>query len=123
MSRRLAAVAIAEPGSSGALLPPPPAAGVKLEQTSLSGPLSEGSSSAHGAAVTPFSQERNRPVSYEDSKQHAEGAQMCGDDRERTLANQGQEPKQRHSAASKRPDGAAPDEENNDDDFGTFMNA
>ena len=124
MSRRLAAVAIAEPGSSGALLPPPPAAGAKLEQKSLSGPLSEASSSAHGAPATIFSPEGNTPVSCEDSKQHAEGAEMRGNDGDRLLANKGQEQelKQRHSAPSKPPDGAVADEVD-DDDFGTFMNA
>ena len=125
MSRRLAAVAVAEPGSGGVLLPPPPVAGTKLEQTSLSGPLCEGSSSAHGAAVTTSSQHGNTPVSCEGSKQHAEGAGMCGDDRERMLANKGreQELKQRHSAPFKPPDGSVADEVVDDDDFGTFMNA
>ncbi|CAK0785505.1 hypothetical protein CVIRNUC_008715 [Coccomyxa viridis] len=125
MSRRLAAVAIAEPGSNGALLPPPPAAGAKLEETSLSGPPSEGSSSAHGAAATISSPEGSTPVSCKASKQHAEGAEMRGDDGIRSLANKGQkqELKQSHSAPFKHPDGAVADEVDDDDDFGTFMNA
>ena len=125
MSRRLAAVSTAEPGSSGALLPPPPVSGAKLEQTSLSGPQSEGSSSAHGAAVTISSPEGNTPVSCKASKQHAEDAGMHGDDGIRSLANRGQkqELKQSHSAPFKSPDGAVADEVDDDDDFGTFMNA
>ena len=122
MSRRLSAVAIPEPGSKGGLLPPPPAAGAQRGQMCLSGPLGEGSSSAHGAAVKTTSQEGNKPVSCEDSKQHAEGAGMCGDDRGRTLAQKGQEPNQRHSAALRPPESAAANE-GDDDDFGSFMNA
>ena len=126
MSRRLAAVATAEPGSGGALLPPPPAVGAKLGQTSLSGPPSEGSSSsAHGAAATISSPEGTTPVSCDASEQHAEGAEMRGDDGIRSLANKGQkqELKQSHSAPFKHPDGAVADEVDDDDDFGTFMNA